>query len=64
MISYIVTGAVLAVLALAAAILASIIGPAEARGLHPTATSRCHAHRWRPPSHRPENPAASPEVSA
>lgn len=35
MIRYIVTGAVLAVLALVAAILSSIIGPAEARGLHP-----------------------------
>ena len=35
MIRYIVTGAVLAVLALAAVILSSIIGPAEARGLHP-----------------------------
>lgn len=35
MIRYIVTGAVLAVLALAAVILSSIIGPAEAGGLHP-----------------------------
>lgn len=38
MIRYIVTGAVLAVLALVAFILSSIIGPAEGRGLH----SRCN----------------------